>query len=46
MRYVLTLLFDADDYAKFEAVEKAQAALASTPGVVLISHTLEESDES
>lgn len=46
MKYVLTILFDADDYAKYEAVEKARSAIAQTPGAALISHTLEESDES
>jgi hypothetical protein len=45
MKYVLTLLFDADDYVKYEVVEKALSAIAQTPGVSLISHTLEESDE-
>lgn len=47
MKYVLTLLFDADDeHAKYEALEKVQSTLALTPGVTLIGHTLEESDES
>lgn len=46
MKYVLTILFDADDeLGKFEAEEAACARIAMLPGVALISHTLEESDE-
>lgn len=45
MKYVLTIRLDAHDYALRGAVSAARAAVALTPGVALISSTIEKIEE-